>query len=72
MENPNLGRYLAAWEIAADVLAKERIARLRAMTDADTQRAIAEIFASTSPVSTIADESTNGLIEQQRLFRLLR
>ena len=64
-------RYLAAWNMAADALAGERMARLRAMTDADTQRAIAQLF-SGGPGPNVDRRPISGLVEQQRLFRRLR
>jgi hypothetical protein len=71
-ENEKLRRHLDAWAIAADVLARERIVRLRAMTDEDTRQAIVQLFS--VPIQTAPAEisSTSGLAEQQRLFRRLR
>jgi hypothetical protein len=71
-ENEKLRRHLAAWTIAADVLARERIVRLRAMTDEDTRQAIVQLFS--APIQTVPTKisSTSGLAEQQRLFRRLR
>lgn len=71
MKNTDHHRYLTAWNIAADVLARERVARLRAMTDADTQRAIAQLF-SIGPSGDAGSRPLSGLVEQQRLFRRLR
>lgn len=65
-------RHLDAWMIAADVLARERIARLRAMTDEDTRQAIVQLFSEPIPASAVKNASTSGLAEQQRLFRRLR
>lgn len=72
MDNANLQRHLAAWNIAAGVLDRERIARLRGMTDADTRAAVARLF-SAAPHPRSSDSAVmSGLAEQQRLFRRLR
>ena len=71
VKNTDHQHYLAAWNIAANALARERMARLRAMTDADTQRAIAQLF-SVGPGPNVDRRPISGLVEQQRLFRRLR
>ncbi len=71
-ENEKLRRHLDAWTIAADVLARERIARLRAMTDEDTRQAIVQLFSAPIQSAPVKSASTSGLAEQQRLFRRLR
>lgn len=71
VKKTNYQRYLAAWNVAADVLTRERVTRLRTMTDAGTQQAIAQLF-STDPSREVDSRPISGLIEQQRLFRRLR
>jgi hypothetical protein len=71
-ENEKLHRHLDAWTIAADVLARERIVRLRAMTDEDTRQAIVQLFSQPMQTAPAKSSSTSGLAEQQRLFRRLR
>lgn len=71
-ENQKLSRHLAAWTIAADVLARERIVRLQAMTDEDTRLAIVQLFSQPIQTAPAKISSTSGLAEQQRLFRRLR
>lgn len=71
-DNEKYRRHLDAWKIAADVLARERIARLRAMTDADTQQAIVQLFSAPISATSVKVSFTSGLAEQQRLFRRLR
>jgi hypothetical protein len=58
-DNEKYRRHLDAWKVAADVLARERIARLRAMTDADTRRAIVELFSAPKPAITVKSTSTS-------------
>ena len=67
---PNLIRWSAAWQKAADFLAREREERLRNMTDDDVRAAVAAIFTGTGP--TMAPVRESGLIEQQRLFRKVK
>jgi hypothetical protein len=71
-ENEKLRRHLNAWTIAADVLAQERVTRLRAMTDEDTRQAIVQLFSAPIQTAPAKISSTSGLAEQQRLFRRLR
>lgn len=72
MQNANLTRHLAAWNLAADALARERVERLRTMTDEDTRHAVAQLFSDTIRAETGGGFKTSGLAEQQRLFRRLR
>jgi hypothetical protein len=71
-ENEKLRLHLDAWTVAADVLACERIARLRAMTDEDTRQAIVQLFSVQIQTAPAKSSFTSGLAEQQRLFRRLR
>lgn len=66
-------RAIAAWKVAQQFLAKERADRLYNMTDGDTQRAVAALFAYRDVASEPAAllDLPTGLIEQQRLFRLI-
>jgi limonene-1,2-epoxide hydrolase len=72
LENEKLRRHVQAWTVAADVLACERIVRLRAMTDEDTRQAIVQLFSQPIQTAPVKGSSTSGLAEQQRLFRRLR
>ena len=65
----DIRRHIAAWRIAHDFLERERVERLRAMTDDECRAVIARIFNGPRPATT---ERSSGLIEQQRLFRKLR
>ena len=67
-EKNDILRHIEAWRIAGEMLAEERGARLRAMTDAECRSIIADIF-SLPPAPP--SERPSGLIEQQRLFRKL-
>jgi hypothetical protein len=71
-ENEKLRRHLDAWTIAADVLARERITRLRAMTDEDARQAIVQLFPAPIQTAPAKSSSTSDLAEQQRLFSRLR
>jgi limonene-1,2-epoxide hydrolase len=71
-DNEKYRPHLKAWTLAADVLARERIARLRAMTDEDTRQAIVQLFSAPIQTAPAKISSTSGLAEQQRLFRRLR
>lgn len=62
----DLQRRARAWSVAGAYLAGERVARLRAMTDADTRKIIASIFNGPIPKRI---ERECGLVAQQRLFR---
>ena len=66
----SLRRWARAWEVAGPALARERAARLRAMTDDDVRAAVAALFAASPPGA--GREDVSGLVEQQRLFRKLR
>jgi hypothetical protein len=70
-DNEKYRRHLDAWTIAAEVLACERVARLRAMTDEDTRQAIVQLFSMPIQTASAKSTSTSGLAEQQRLFRRL-
>lgn len=65
----DLRRRARAWSVAGTYLADERVARLRAMTDAETREIIARIFSGPVPERI---ERESGLVAQQRLFRKLK
>ncbi len=68
-EREQIRRRIGEWEIATAVLQQERWARLRAMTDEDCRAAIADLLS--LPPSPEQPERGSGLVEQQRLFRLI-
>jgi hypothetical protein len=70
-DNEKYRPHLDAWTIAAEVLARERVARLRAMTDEDTRQAIVQLFSMPIQTAPAKSTSTSVLAEQQRLFRRL-
>lgn len=65
----DLQRWASAWKIAGEYLARERMARLRAMADDDVREIIARIFTEPLPPPL---KRESGLVQQQRLFRKLR
>ena len=73
MKTAPLIRHQAAWAAAADLLTRERIQQLQAMTDEDTKRAVARLFsvAVSASMTQTGEVSSCGLAEQQRLFRQL-
>jgi len=68
-EQSDIQRRVEAWRVAGEFLQKERSARLRAMTDDECRRSIADIFSLPRPPLR---ERQSGLVEQQRLFKKLR
>jgi hypothetical protein len=68
-EADDIRRHIAAWRTAHAFLEKDRLERLRSMTDDECRAIIARIFGGRAPTSA---NRTSGLIEQQRLFRRLR
>jgi hypothetical protein len=67
----DIKRWAETWESAGKALEALRRRELRAMTDDDTRRAIADIFSSAMPAD-VPPRTTSGLVEQQRLFESLR
>lgn len=69
----DIEKTLAAWKVAQRFLERERADRLQNMTDSDTRNAIATLFADTVVASdhAVTEDVPTGLIEQQRLFRLV-
>ena len=71
-DDKKLRLHADAWAIAAGVLARERVSRLRAMTDEDTRQAIVQLFSAPIQITSARSAAISGLAEQQRLFRRLR
>jgi hypothetical protein len=71
MSDTNLQRWAKTWESAGIALDALRRRDLEAMTDEDTRRIIADLFADV-PLGDLPARITSGLVEQQRLFARLR
>ena len=68
-EKNDIKRRVEAWRVAGEFLQEERWARLRAMTDEDTRRAVVDLLSGPYPD---LPERGSGLVEQQLLFKKLR
>lgn len=68
-EKQQLRRHVEAWRGADARLQQERWARLRAMTDDDSRKAVAELLSLPYPA---LPERGSGLVEQQKAFRRAR
>ena len=68
-EKDDILRRIEAWRVAGEFLQRERWARLRAMTDEDTRRAVVELLSLAYP--DLPDRGS-GLVEQQKAFRRIR
>lgn len=68
-ERSQLLRHLEAWRAADALLQRERWARLRAMTDEDSRKAVTELLSLPYPA---LPERGSGLVEQQKVFRRVR
>jgi len=66
-----LKRWAETWERAGRELSALRRRELQEMTDDDVRRAIAELFSGSLPPD-LRPRATSGLVEQQRLFAILR
>jgi hypothetical protein len=71
MTNADLKWWAETWERAGRELALIRRRELQAMTDEDVRRAVADLFSGAVPAD-LPPRTTSGLVEQQRLFSLLR
>jgi len=71
MSNADLKRWAQTWESAGKALDALRRRELAAMTDDDVRRVIADLFTD-APMPDLPERITSGLVEQQRLFALLR
>jgi len=71
VSDAELKRWAETWERAGRELSAVRRRELQAMTDDDVRRAIADLFSGLSP-RDLPERATSGLIEQQRLFEILR
>jgi len=71
VSDAELKRWAETWERAGRELSAVRRRELQAMTDDDVRRAIADLFSGSSP-RDLPERATSGLIEQQRLFEILR
>lgn len=68
-EKDDILRRIEAWRVAGEFLQEERWARLRAMTDEDTRRAVVDLLS--LPYPELPDRGS-GLVEQQKAFRRIR
>ena len=71
MSDTNLKRWAQTWASAGNALDALHRRELAAMTDDDVRRAVADLFTN-APNSDLPLRTTSGLMEQQRLFALLR
>lgn len=71
MSDVELKQWAETWERAGRELSALRRRELQAMTDDDVRRAVAELF-SGPPPPDLPPRATSGLVEQQRLFAILR
>jgi hypothetical protein len=71
MSNPDVKRWAETWERAGRELSALRRRELQAMTDDDVRRAVADLFSGPLPPDLPA-RATSGLVEQQRIFAVLR
>ena len=71
MSDVELKRWAETWERARGELSALRRRELQAMTDDDVRSAIADLFSGPLPPDLPA-RATSGLVEQQRLFAILR
>lgn len=71
MSDTDLKRWAQTWERAGTAMDALRSRELAAMTDDDARRAIADLFTD-APMPDLPPRTTSGLVEQQRLFSLLR
>jgi hypothetical protein len=71
MNDPAIKRWADGWEAAGQALEALRRKHLRAMSDADVRRAIADLFEGSARFDP-HPRTTSGLVEQQRLFARLR
>jgi hypothetical protein len=68
-ERKQLLRRVETWRAAGELLQRERWTRLRAMTDDDSRKAVAELL--TLPYPDLPERGS-GLVEQQKVFRRAR
>ena len=71
MSDGNLKRWAVTWDRASSALAQIHRRELEAMTDDDVRRAVSDLFSGAVPAD-LPPRTTSGLVEQQRLFALLR
>lgn len=71
MGDVELKQWAETWERAGRELSALRRRELQAMTDDDVRRAVADIFPGAMPAN-LPPPTMSGLVEQQRLFALLR
>lgn len=71
MNDSDVKHWAETWERAGRALSALRRLELQAMTDDDVRRAVADLFS--DPLSPdLPPRTTSGLVEQQRLFAILR
>lgn len=71
MSDVELKQWAETWERAGRELSALRRCELQAMTDDDVRRVVADLFSGPLP-SDLPARATCGLVEQQRLFAVLR
>lgn len=71
MSDADLMRWAQTWDSAGKALDELRRKELAAMTDDEARRVIADLF-NDAPMPDLPVRTTSGLVEQQRLFALLR
>lgn len=71
MSDVELKRWAETWERAGREMSALRRRELKAMTDDDVRRVVADLFSGPLPPDPPV-RATSGLIEQQRLFAILR
>ena len=68
-ERSQVRRTLQTWSVAAKLLERERLDRLRAMTDEDVRTAVLDLLSLPYPD---LPERGSGLVAQQKVFRRAR
>lgn len=71
MADAQLKRWSDVWKTAGAALEARRRAELRALTDEEVRRAVADLFSLPQPAD-LSPRPGCGLVEQQRLFARLR
>ena len=71
MSDADVKRWAETWERAGRELDALRRRELQAMTDDDVRRAVADLFSGVAP-DDLPPRTSSGLVEQQRLFAVLR
>jgi hypothetical protein len=64
-------RFIERWTIAGPAIEEERLLRLQRLDEASARAMTRDLFALWRPTANDRRESTNGLVDQQRLMRAL-